>query len=97
MLRVDETVQRLNPGVEVLKLTCVVLIDRVKELGRADLRAQCIDLDVACNHVEWVEQSLRILAGDLFHLCCDDLPFRLVDDCNQLMDPTEENPRGCVL
>jgi hypothetical protein len=96
MLWVNQTLERLSPHRQILKLFVKVLLGPQEQLGRLLGSTAHVYLEIGLNHFEGVIQCLRVLSLDLPDFLGNYVGLGSVHKRNNLVDPPQENPRWCL-
>jgi hypothetical protein len=68
VLRINQAVQRLDPGIQIPERLRVEHLQLVKEMSGLNLCLKDVDLKVAFHDFERIVESLRVMLGDLYDL-----------------------------
>jgi hypothetical protein len=94
---VHQAVERLRPLVEVFVALHEEAPNLFKQFGWLHLMFMHVHQNVALDDLERVVERMRIPFRDLVHLLSNDGRLRSIYDCDDLVNPPEEDPGWRVL
>jgi len=94
---VNQAIEGLCPLIEIFVAFHEEPANLFEEFRRLDFMLMHVYQNVALDDLEWVVERMRISLCNLVHFLSDDSRLRSIYNCDDLIDPSEEDPCWGVL